>query len=79
MLVLLLTPGEFMGNISNQAPEADSHQISIKEGMNSKGTTKEEEESEYQRFHDYIIVVFCSGEGEVYHLKASDSHQAKPK
>jgi hypothetical protein len=47
--------------------------------MNSKGTTKEEEESEYQRFHDYIIVVFCSGEGEVYHLKASDSHQARPK
>lgn len=79
MLVLLLTPGELMGNISNQAPEAKPHQVSVKEGMNSKGTTKEEEESEYQRFHDYIIVVFCSGEGEVYHLKASDSHQAKPK
>jgi hypothetical protein len=47
--------------------------------VNSKSTTKEEEESEYQRFHDYIIVVFCSGEGEVYHLKASDSHQARPK
>lgn len=79
MLVLLLTPGEFMGNISNQAPEAKPHQISLKEGVNSKGTTKEEEESEYQCFHDYIIVVFCSGEGEVYHLKASDSHQARPK
>ena len=68
-----------MGNISNQAPEAKPHQISLKEGEDSKGTTKEEEESEYQCFHDYIIVVFCSGEGEVYHLKASDSHQAKPK
>ena len=79
MLVLLLTPGEFMGNIGNQAPESKPHQISLKEGVNSKGATKEEEESEYQRFHDYIIVVFCSGEGEVYHLSASDSHQAKPK
>lgn len=69
MLVLLLTPGEFMGNISNQAPEANTHEVGIEEGMNSKGTTKEEEESEYQRFHDYNIAVFCSGEGEVYHLK----------
>ena len=69
MPVLLLTPGEFMGNICNQKPEAKPHQVSVKEGMNSKGTTKEEEESEYQCFHDYIIVVFCSGEGEVYHLK----------
>ena len=58
-----------MRNICNQAPEAKPHQISLKEGMNSKGTTKEEEEGEYQRFHDYIIVVFCSDEGEVYHLK----------
>ena len=69
MLVLLLTPGEFMGNISNQAPEAKPHQISLKEGMNSKSTTKKEKESEYQCFHDYIIVVFCSDEGDVYHLR----------
>lgn len=69
MLVLLPAPSELMGNISNQAPEAKPHQVSIKEGIDSKGTTKEEEESEYQRFHDYNIAVFCSGEGEVYHLK----------
>jgi hypothetical protein len=58
-----------MGNISNQAPEAKPHQISLKKGIDSKGTAKEEEESEYQRFHDYNIVVFCSGEGEVYHRR----------
>jgi hypothetical protein len=68
-----------MGNICNQAPEANSHQIGQEEGMNSKRTTKEEEESKYQRFHDFNIVVFCSGESEVYHLKASLSQLARPK
>ena len=52
-----------MGNICNQAPESSSYQINLKEGKNTKETGEDEEESEYQRFHDYIIVAFCSDGG----------------
>jgi hypothetical protein len=55
-----------MGNICNQKPEAKAHKVDAEKRKNSKGSAKEKKKSEYQRFHDYIIVVFCSDGSEVF-------------